>query len=214
MTEQEKALWYQKFTLQGRIFYPTLLQPEANRNGRVQYSTLFAWKFNSNDAETKRIGAFLAQIKAQYFPSIPDLYFLNPVKKWGQYVRQDGRPNHEFLKDSYWINLSSGVDFPPTIVDKFRNQVVDKAEVYSGRNAVVSLSFYKTDKEKKGAGANLNAVMLLDGGDKEGGSVSINLNEVFGAFAQDMGVQTPSVNTGMPQAPVWPPQGNNNGGLI
>lgn len=208
MTEQEKQLWYQNFTLQGRIFYPNLLQPEASRNGagRVMYSTMFSWKFNSNDAETKRLGAFLGTVKSQYFPTIPDLYFLNPVKKWGSYQRQDGKPNPEFLKDSYWINLSSGVDFPPTIVDKHRNPVIEKAELYSGRNAVVSISFYKIDKEKKGAGANIKAVMLLDGGDKEGGSVSLNINEVFGAFAQDMGVQTAQ--------PAWPPQGTNNGGLI
>lgn len=208
MSEQEKNFWYQKFTLQGRIFYPALTKPEPTRNGVPKYSVLFAWKMDDqrNAPATQAIGAFLGNVKQNYFPSIPMQFFQNPVKKWGEYVRQDGKPNHAFLEGCYWINLTSGVDFPPPVVDKFKQPVMNEAEIYSGRNAVVSLSFYRIDKEKKGAGANINAVMLLDGGDQVQGSGSVNIDEVFGGFAAQMGGAVAS----------FPAQGNNgqnNGGF-
>lgn len=210
MNDQEKAFWYQRFTLEGRIFYPDLLEPKAGTNGKLKFGTLFAWKMGSNQQETARIGAFLAKVKQDYFPTIPEQFFVNPVKRFDTYLRQDGRPNHEFLRDCYWLNASSGADIPPMIVNSARQPVIDKAEVYSGRNAVINITFWKNSGDKKGAGVNVNAVMLMPGGNKEGGSVQINVNDIFGSFAKDMGAPA------APAAPAWPPTNNGNGmgGLI
>lgn len=235
LNEQEKAFWYQRFTLEGRMFYPDLLEPKASKNGgALRYGLMFACKMGSNPQEIAKIGAFLQQAKGQYHSNIPDQFWNNPVKRFDTYQRTDGRANHEFLRDCYFINLSTGLDMPPQVVNSARQPVMDKAEVYSGRNCVISLTFWlnnggKDGTGKKGVGANINAVMLMNGGDKEGGSVAINVNEVFGNFAQDMGIKAPAY--GAPaygaqqpqqqgQAPAWPPtnnqsnNGQNNGGLI
>lgn len=207
MTEKDKAFWYQKFTLEGRIFYPDLLEPKAGTNGKLKFSCMFAFKIGTNPAELAKVASFLQQAKGDYFPSIPMQFFVNPLKRFDTYQRMDGKPNHEFLRDHYWLNLSSGVDFPPPVVNKMRQPIMDKVEVYSGRNAVINLTFYKIDNDKKGVGTNVNAVMLLDGGEKEGGaSVGVNINEVFGSFAQDMSIQSQPMGNGYPPAPpVTPP---------
>lgn len=216
MSEQEKAFWYQRFTVEGRIFYPDLLEPKAKEGQREKYGCLFAWKMGSNPAVTQAIGQFLAQAKQNYFPTVPQQYFVNPCKRFDTYQRMDGKPNAEFLRDCYWMNLSSGKDFPPQVVDKMRQKIIDKAEVYSGRNAVVSISFYKIDNDKKGVGVNINAVMLMDGGNKEGGAAAPDVNELFGQFAADMGVShAPAQPAPAPaqEQPAWPPQGNTNNGM-
>lgn len=190
------------------MFYPNLLEPKASQSGRMQYSLLFAWGFDENPQVTQELGQFIGNFKNQLFPTIPDQFFVNPVKKYGAYQRQDGKPVAEFLKDCYWINASSGADFPPVLVDQARQPVMNPSDVYSGRNCVINLSFYKIDKEKKGLGTNVRAVMLQEGGDAVGGAGSVNVDDVFGAFSQDM-------NTTAQPAQAWPPQnnsGNNNGG--
>lgn len=189
----DKEFFYQRFTLQGRVFYPNLLEPVANRNGVLKFSAVFAWGINSpeNQASMAAINKFLADAKQKFHPSVPMQYFLNPVKKYGEYARQDGKPMAEFFRDCYWLNLTSGSQFQPMIVDKFRNPITSKEEIYSGRNAVLSFSFYNINSEKKGVGANLVAVMLLDGGKKEVSSNTPDVNAIFGGFAADMGMQAP-----------------------
>ena len=209
--EMDRAHFNKTFTLQGRVFFPHLLEPVANRNGRMQYSILFAWNFTQNTQATQELDKFLAESKQKYFPTIPAQFFSNPIKKWGAYARQDGKPNHEFLKDCYWLNAQSGADYPPPIVDQTRNPVMSKAEIYSGRNVVINLKFYKFDGEKKGLGVNLNAVMLMEGGEAIGGGSSVDVNTVFGDFAADMN-SAPTTPAAPAQGQAWPPQGNNNNG--
>ena len=211
------------FSLQGRVFYPKILAPEAKNPGdRLKYNCLFAWKFGSNAQVTQEIGAFLAQSKQTFWPTVPELYFINPVKKWGVYQRQDGKPTAEFLKDSYWLNAASGADFPPVVVDSQRNPIIDPALVYSGMNAVINVAFYAINNEKKGVGVNLNAIMALPGGEKEGGVPQVDVNRVFGDFAADMGMgttppATPPATTlqaTQQQGQQWPPQTPSTNGFM
>lgn len=211
--EQVKQMLSKNFTLKGRMFYPNLLEPKANQAGRMQYSVMFAWGFNENTQVTQELGQFIANFKQQLFSTIPDQFFVNPVKKYGSYQRQDGKPVAEFLKDHYWINASSGADFPPVLVDQSRQPVMNPSDVYSGRNCVINLSFYKIDKEKKGLGTNVRAIMLQEGGEPVGGTGSVNVDDVFGQFTTDMNTSGVAPQQGQ----AWPPQNNgtnnnNNGG--
>lgn len=204
-TEESRQFWRKSFTLQGRIFYPNLLKPNVNKNGRATFNTMFAWKVDSNSQVMKELNDFLSKAKGTFHPSVPMQFFVNPLKKFDTYVRQDGKPNAAFLTGCYWVNAQSGAEIAPAIVDQTRQPVINEAEVYSGRNAVINISFYNIDKEKKGIGVNVNAVMLMPGGDREGLAGSVNIDQIFGGFAQDMGI--PSI----PQAQTSGPFGNGNG---
>ncbi|RPJ72987.1 MAG: hypothetical protein EHM20_12920, partial [Alphaproteobacteria bacterium] len=67
LSPEEQKFWYQTFMLEGRMFFPALLEPKAGTNGKLRYETQFAWKHNSNQAEMAKINAFLNQVKAQYY---------------------------------------------------------------------------------------------------------------------------------------------------
>ena len=170
-TEEEKKFWYQEFTLKGRILHPNLLEAKANSSGRMLFGTQFAWHQSENQAELAKINAFVAQAKAKYHALIPDVYFSYPIKHFNTYVKTNGQPNAEYLRDHYWLNASSGADRQPMIVNAQLKPVVDRAEVYSGRNAVIRITFWnniggKDGTGKKGISVNVKAVMLQSGGEE------------------------------------------------
>jgi len=196
--QEAKDFWRKSFTLEGRIFYPNILKPTTNKNGRSTFNTMFAWKVGSNEKVMHDLNNFLMNAKTIFHPSVPMQYFVNPMKKFDSYVRQDGKPNASFLQGCYWVNAQSGAEFPPPVVDQSRQPVISEAEVYSGRNAVINISFFNIDKEKKGLGVNFNAIMLMNGGEREVGSGAVNVDQIFGSFVQDMNPtpSTPSSNGG------------------
>jgi hypothetical protein len=223
-TDFIKEFGKKTFTIQGRIFHPNLLATAKKQKpeDREVYNVMFAWdQASANGANAKvlaEINSYLQQGVAQAHSGINPAALINPIKKFETYVRQDGKANAPYLKGLAWVNASSGKDFPPQVVKSTPMGLVqvtqaDAAEVYSGRNAAVNISFYiiipkpGATNQKRGFGVNVNAVLLQDGGDKEGGTgAHVDINSVFGSFQSDMGIaQAPQQNTQQ-----WPPQTNNN----
>jgi hypothetical protein len=194
--DQQREFFSKSFTLQGRMFFPDILKPAALTPDQVaagkkpKYKIMFSWPKNSNQAVMQELANFITQAKEAFHPSIPWTHFVNPVKDFDTYVRQDGKPNHEFTRDSYWVNASTG--FAPVVVGPDRQPVINEADVYSGRNCVVNISFFNLDGSgggKRGLSTNIQAVMLLDGGSREGGGgQQVDPNAVFGQFQVDMGL--------------------------
>lgn len=237
--EQEKEFFRSKtFTLKGRILHPALLKPEPNKEGtKVNYNAMCVFRPEENQQVLQELGAFISQCYNTFTPGFPMQNWVNPLKKFETYVRQDGRPNAEYLRGCYWFNAATGKDVPPVVCKQGPMGMInlteaDAAEVYSGRNAVFNISFYRIRKNKTGLSTNINAVLLLEGGEKIAGGGSVDPSRIFGAFAQDMGLpqaaqfpgavpgttmqtqQPVQQQTAQPQQPVWPPQAapaNNNG---
>jgi hypothetical protein len=217
--EQQKQFLRQTFTLKGRIFHPNLIVPVPKDKDKpdspLKFNVMFAFKAEDNTAVLKQLADFLNIAKQEFHPSIPMQFFSNPLKKFETYMRRDGKPNAEYLKGSYWVNASSGKDYPPQVVDANRQPLINPAEIYSGRNAVVNIGFYSFTGQQNGLSTNINAVMLLDGGEKiasAGGSV--NIDQIFGSFQADMGMTPTTVTQDV--APAWPPQNTNanTGGFV
>jgi len=214
-TEQEKQFFKQSFTLQGRVFHPVLLSPRAKReNEQPKFSVMFAWLKNSQvNAETmQKITQFLEAAKQTFHPGIPRI--IEPIKDFDTYQREDGKGNPEYVRGHFWVNASSGEKFQPVVVDQARQPVMNEADIYSGRNAVMNITFYNMNGQKggkRGIGVNISAVMLLEGGAAEGGAAQVDPNTVFGNFQADMGLAQQG-NTSMAQngqvAPQAPAQNN------
>lgn len=225
MTPDQEKEFFRKsvFTLKGRILHPALLVPKPNKEGtKVNFNVQAIFKPEDNVQELARLGAFIKQCYDTFYPNFPIQNWVNPLKKFETYIRQDGRPNAEMLKGHYWVNAASGKDMAPQVYKQGPMGMVlltaaDEAEVYSGRNAVVNISFYRIKSQKHGLSTNINGVLLLDGGDKVQGAGSFDPNRAFGSFMQDMGMPvtpsaTPSndpfgVNSGSPA-----PQNNTPNG--
>lgn len=191
-----KEFRQRKFTLQGRMFYPELFEPKAKKTtGRpsqqggpppkLQYSLLLAWPIAGDAkqmATLKEIDAHLRAGIATFFPKIPRENLQLPLKKWGVYKKKNGENPQVFLQDCYWMNMAANVDFRPQVVDIHKQDVIDKQEVYSGRNVLVSFSFWEYSNQNYGISVNPRAVMLLDGGEKVVGGVDIG--EAFDSFLE------------------------------
>lgn len=217
--EQQKDYFKKTFTLQGRIFHANLLRPIAKKdsNGvpsdRETYDVQCVWAMNSNPQVMQEINQFLQHAGQSIHAGVDPRVLVMPIKRFDTYLRQDGRPNPPYVNNCYWVNASTGKDFPPQVVGMDRMPVMSEAEVYSGRNALFNISFYAMQpkqgsrSQKRGFGVNINAVMLMEGGQREGGGVSVDINQVFGNIQADMGVgfganpvppvqQAPSFNQG------------------
>lgn len=190
--DQQKQFFKTNFTLKGRIFHPNLLVPvpkDKNVEGSpLKYNVMFAFKAEDNVEALKVMSEFLMKAKETFHPNIPMQFFSNPLKKFETYMRRDGKPNADYLKGHYWVNASSGKDFPPQVVDGARQPVINAAEIYSGRNAVANIGFYSFTGQQNGLSSNINAVMLMEGGNKEGGTGAVDVSKIFGGFAVDAGL--------------------------
>lgn len=197
----KEKFWNTTFTLTGRVFHPNLLKPREKKNEqtgktRQVFDGMFAWKKDDqrNVQEIAKLNAFIGEMIGLVFPGMDPRALVIPVKDFDTYTRNDYKPNAEYLRGCKWINAESGVDFPPAVVGPNRQPVFAESELYSGRNVVFNFQLYPilpdaNNRQKKiGFGINLNAVMLQDGGEKEGGARVINVDQIFGAFAGDMGM--------------------------
>jgi len=213
MNEAQKNYFYSKhFTLKGQMYFPNILVPKANDRGVLKYNTCFAWPANdaAQQARVQEVEAFLAAAKQQFFASIPDQYFGNPLKKFNTYQRQDGKPNHEFLNNKFWFNASASEKFKPTVVFQDHRELDplgDAAQVWSGRNCLLNFSFYCYDVNgKNGIATNIRSIMLLEGGEKvEGGAGTVNVQEAFGSFSADMGAAPVAPAAPVQQQPAYQP---------
>ena len=77
-----------------------------------------------------------------------------------------GEPYGPECKDCYVISVSS--KNKPVIVDSFRNEITDPAEVYSGCYGRAAINFYGYSNKKKGVGAGLLSVQKLHDGEPFG----------------------------------------------
>jgi hypothetical protein len=85
----------------------------------------------------------------------------------GDGTRDSGEPYGEECKGHYVITVSSKQK--PVIVDAFRNEITDPAEVYSGCYGRASINFYGYSKAgKKGISAGLLSIQKLCDGEPFG----------------------------------------------
>ncbi len=228
--ELRQPFYDTSFTLKGRIFHPNLLTTRERKNAitgasRDVFDVMFAWNPQdpANAAAYAQLLQFMEYQRNTCFPGVDPRAIVNPIKSsgvpgWPDYVKQDYSPNAAYLNGHHWINAETGKDRAPTVVMENRQPVMAEAEVYSGRNAVLNFSLYpmlfdpQNRQKKIGFGVNLAAVMLLNGGDKEGGKTQVDIGKVFGGFAQDMGIApqfgAPNQFQGMPAPQTMPQQQN------
>jgi hypothetical protein len=223
-TPEQQGLINKKFTLKGRILHPNLLKVKrkAKPEDRDIFDVQFVWNpmDPANGAMTGEIFQWVQQASnvfhAGFNPQAPAFVFpikASKVQGLPEYQRQDGRPNQEYLAGHCWVNASTGKDFPPQVVKQVagvglvRLTEQDAAEVYSGRNACITISFYPilpkagSASQKRGFSVNVDAVLLQEGGEVIAGSATVDVNQAFAGFVQDMGAAPAFGQFGQTAAP-------------
>lgn len=127
----------------------------------------------------------------------------------------DGMPFGEECKGHWVFTASAKADYPPEVVDRMGNPVINQSEVYSGIYGRVNVTFFPyAFGGKKGIGCGLGPVQKLEDGETLGRSAP-TAAQVFGA-PQPLQAQGAVVGQGFPQAyqPAYAQQATHPSGGI
>lgn len=93
----------------------------------------------------------------------------------------DGMPFGEECKGHWVFTAAAKVDYPPEVVDRMGNPIINQSEVYSGMYGRVNVTFYPyMFGGKKGIGCGLGPVQKLRDGEPLGGG-SVTAAQAFGS---------------------------------
>ena len=91
----------------------------------------------------------------------------NPIRSGNEKVDEWG----EIFRDAHYIRVSSV--YPPTVVDREKQEIIDPKQVYSGAFARAVCRCYSYDgKFGKGVSIGFDAVQILRDGERLGGGAS------------------------------------------
>ena len=107
----------------------------------------------------------------------------NPVFTFETYKKEDGSSAADYMKPYVWVNAKASKQYPPKVVDSSYNPITDPEEVYSGRNCLFVINFYTYNYAgKRGIGTGLGGVVLLKGGEAQGGG-AVDPKSTFSEFS-------------------------------
>ena len=99
------------------------------------------------------------------------------------------------------FTASCKADYPPEVVDRNQNPIINQSEIYSGVYAYVNVEFfpYLFGGAKKGIGCSLGPVMKVRDGEPLGGSAP-TAAQAFGNISGPQAA-TPAYGAAQPAAP-------------
>ena len=192
-----KEYFKKTFTLKGRILFPYLtatnLKTKTNmkQETRLVWETNFQWTKGENAQVMQEINNFLGNAIGQVFAGFNPAAIVNPIKDGDTYVPQSGKALPDYRKNSFFLDASTGADYPPSVSIQDPNmqgmlQQASDIDIYSGRNAAIVISFYvyglDNPQSKKGFSCNLHGALLLEGGDRVEGGITIDPQAAFADF--------------------------------
>lgn len=163
-----------RVTVRGRLSYVHVFKPHASVPGAEEkYSTTIL--VPKTDVETKQ--KIDAAIKAATElgvlekwngvkpPTVP-----NPI--WdGDGVKQNGEQFGPECKGHWVFTASAKADYPPQVVDRRVQPILDQSEIYSGCYANVAVNFFPyLFAGKKGIGAGLGNIQKIKDGESLAGT--------------------------------------------
>ena len=163
-----------RVTIYGRLSYVHLFKPHAAIQGQEEkYSTTILIP-KSDTATKQKIDVAIRAAETLGLektwngakpPKVP-----NPV--WdGDGTKQDGTEFGPECKGHWVMTASAKVEYPPKVVDRRVQPIMDQSEVYSGMYANVAVNFFPyAFAGKKGIGAGLGNVQKVKDGESLAGT--------------------------------------------
>ena len=152
-----------------RLSYANVWEPASINGGTPKYSvSLIIPKSDQKtiDAINAAVDAAIKDGAAKFGGKIPNKAALKLPLRDGDIERED-----EAYKDSYFVNANSTT--APQIVDRSVQPILDRAEVYSGCYARVSVNFYAfNSKGNRGIACGLGNIQKVKDGEPLGGRTS------------------------------------------
>lgn len=152
-----------------RLSYANVWGPASINGGTPKYSvSLIIPKSDQKtiDAINAAVDAAIKDGAAKFGGKIPNKAALKLPLRDGDIERED-----EAYKDSYFVNANSTT--APQIVDRSVQPILDRAEVYSGCYARVSVNFYAFNSNgNRGIACGLGNIQKVKDGEPLGGRTS------------------------------------------
>ena len=200
-------------TGKARLSYVHLFKPYAALQGQEEKYSVTVLIPKSDVDTMARINAAIEAAKqkgiAEKWNGVCPPIVPTPVYDGDGVRPSDGMPFGEECKGHWVFTASAKADYPPEVVDKLGNPIINQSEVYSGMYGRVNVNFFPyAFGGKKGIGCGLGPVQKLEDGEiLSGGHVSAA--QAFGTPQPAAAPAAPAYgNTGTPP---WTP---NAGGQI
>lgn len=152
-----------------RLSYANVWEPASINGGTPKYSvSLIIPK-----SDTKTIAAINAAVDAAIEEGVAKFGGKKPNKAALKLPLRDGdvERDDEAYKDAYFVNANSTT--APQIVDRSVQPILDRAEVYSGCYARVSINFYAFNSNgNRGIACGLGNIQKIEDGTPLGGRSS------------------------------------------
>lgn len=149
-----------------RLSYANVWEPASINGGTPKYSvSLIIPKSDKKtiDAINAAVDAAIKDGASKFGGKIPNKAALKLPLRDGDTERED-----EAYKDSYFVNANSTT--APQIVDRSVQPILDRAEVYSGCYARVSINFYAFNSNgNRGIACGLGNIQKVRDGEPLGG---------------------------------------------
>lgn len=148
-----------------RISYANVFTPKADPSGRMKYSVSLLIRKDDEKSVALVRGA-VKELLAD--PEVRGI--LKTSKDIDTPLRDGDEKDDPNYAGCWYLNAKANEDRPPKIFDREKNEILDKAEVYSGCYCQASLSLYAYNKSgHKGIGVGLNALRKMRDGEPLGG---------------------------------------------
>ena len=152
-----------------RLSYANVWEPTSINGGTPKYSvSLIIPKSDKKTIEAinAAVDAAIKDGASKFGGKIPNKAALKLPLRDGDTERED-----EAYKDSYFVNANSTT--APQIVDRSVQPILDRAEVYSGCYARVSINFYAFNSNgNRGIACGLGNIQKIRDGEPLGGKSS------------------------------------------
>lgn len=172
-------------TGEARLSYVHLFKPYASMQGQEEKFSVTVLVPKSDTDTMARINAAIEAAKqrgisekwnGQCPPIVP-----NPVYDGDGVRPSDGMAFGPECKGHWVFTASAKADYPPEVVDKMGNPIINQSEVYSGMYGRVNVNFFPyAFGGKKGIGCGLGPVQKLRDGEALGGG-RVSAAQAFGA---------------------------------
>lgn len=172
-------------TGEARLSYAHLFKPYAAAPGQEEKFSVTILVPKSDKDTMNRINAAIDAAKqkgisdkwnGQCPPIVP-----TPVYDGDGVRPSDGMAFGPECKGHWVFTASAKADYPPEVVDKMGNPIINQSDVYSGMYGRVNVTFFPyAFGGKKGIGCGLGPVQKLRDGEPLGGS-RVSAAQAFGA---------------------------------
>lgn len=153
-----------------RLSYANVWEPKSINGGAEKYSVSLI--IPKSDTKTltaiqKAIDAAIEEGRGKFGGKIPNKSALKLPLRDGDI----DRPDDEAYANCYFVNANSST--APEIVDKARDPILNRSEVYSGVYARVSINFYAFNSNgNRGIACGLGNIQKVRDGELLGGKTS------------------------------------------